>query len=77
MSLGSPFGATDTPDAVAASNAAKDGVIVVASSGNEGPNPYMTGDPASGSGVISAAASDPTQTFPAANLTPERPAARR
>ena len=69
MSLGSPFGATDTPDAVAASNAAKDGVIVVASSGNEGPNPYMTGDPASGSGVISAAASDPTQTFPAANLS--------
>jgi minor extracellular serine protease Vpr len=69
MSLGSPFGATDTPDAVAASNAAKDGVIVVASSGNEGPNPYMTGDPASGSGVISAAASDPTQTFPAANVT--------
>ncbi len=69
MSLGSPFGATDTPDAVAASNAAKDGVIVVASSGNEGPNPYMTGDPGSGSGVISVAASDPTETFPAANLT--------
>jgi minor extracellular serine protease Vpr len=73
MSLGSPFGATDTPDAVAASNAAKDGVIVVASSGNEGPNPYTTGDPASGSGVISAAASDPTQTFPAANLTLTKP----
>ncbi len=69
MSLGAPFGATDTPDAVAASNAAKDGVIVVASSGNEGSNPYMTGDPASGSGVISAAASDPTQSFLAANLT--------
>jgi subtilisin family serine protease len=69
MSLGAPFGATDTPDAVAASNAAKDGVIVVASSGNEGSNPYMTGDPASGSGVISAAASDPTESFPAANLT--------
>jgi len=63
MSLGSPFGATDTPDAVAASNAAKDGVIVVASSGNEGPNPYVTGDPASGSGVISVAASDPIQAF--------------
>jgi hypothetical protein len=63
MSLGSPFGATDTPDAVAASNAAKDGVIVVASSGNEGSNPYVTSDPASGSGVISAAASDPIQTF--------------
>ena len=69
MSLGAPFGATDSPDAVAASNAAKDGVIVVSSAGNEGPNPYTTGDPASGSGVISVAASDPTQTFPAANLT--------
>jgi minor extracellular serine protease Vpr len=69
MSLGSPFGATDTPDAVAATNAAKDGVIVVASSGNEGSNPYMTGDPASGSGVISAAASDPMPSLPTANLT--------
>jgi subtilisin family serine protease len=69
MSLGAPFGATDTPDAVAATNAAKDGVIVVASSGNEGPNPYMTGDPASGSGVISAAANDPTPSFPTASLS--------
>jgi len=69
MSLGADFGATDSPDAVAASNAARDGVIVVSSSGNEGSNPYMTGDPASGSGVISAAANDPSQTFPAADLT--------
>ena len=72
MSLGSPFGSPDSPDAVAAENAAHDGVIVVASSGNEGPSPYMTGDPASGNDVISVAANDPTQTFPAAimNLTP-------
>jgi subtilisin family serine protease len=72
MSLGSPFGSPDSPDAVAAENAAQDGVIVVASSGNEGPNAYMTGDPASGNDVISVAANDPTQTFPAAimNLTP-------
>ena len=72
MSLGSPFGSPDSPDAVAAENAAHDGVIVVASSGNEGPSPYMTGDPASGDDVISVAANDPTQTFPAAvmNLTP-------
>ncbi len=69
MSLGSTFGSTDSPDAVAASNAARDGVIVVASSGNEGSNPYTTGDPASGSGVISVAASDPTPTFPAATLS--------
>ena len=38
MSLGSPFGSPDAPDAVAAENAAHDGVIVVASSGNEGSN---------------------------------------
>ena len=69
LSLGSPFGATDSPDAVAATNAAKDGVIVVSSSGNEGSNPYMTGDPASGSGAISVAANDPTPASPIANLT--------
>jgi minor extracellular serine protease Vpr len=69
MSLGATFGATDSPDAVAASNAAKDGVIVVASSGNEGTNPYATGDPASGSGVISVAANDPLSVSPGAKLT--------
>ena len=69
MSLGSPFGKPDDPAAVAASNAAKDGVIVVASSGNEGSSPYMTGSPASGTGTISVAANDPTQQFPAATLT--------
>ena len=69
MSLGSPFGNPDDPAAVAASNAAKDGVIVVASSGNEGSSPYMTGSPGSGTGTISVAANDPTQQFPAATLT--------
>ncbi len=68
MSLGSPFGSSDSPDAVAAENAAHDGVIVVASSGNEGSNAYMTGDPASGNDVISVAANDPTQTFAGANI---------
>ena len=68
MSLGSPFGPGDSPDAVAASNAAKDGIIVVASSGNEGTNAYVTGTPASGDNVLSVAASDPTQTFPAATM---------
>ena len=63
MSLGSPFGSPDSPDAVAAENAAHDGVIVVASSGNEGSNAYMTGDPASGNDVISVAAKDPTSSF--------------
>ena len=68
MSLGSPFGSADDPSAVAASNAAKAGVIVVASAGNSGPNPYITGSPATGSGVISVAANDSTATNPGAHL---------
>jgi minor extracellular serine protease Vpr len=67
MSLGSPFGTADDPSAVAASNAAHDGVIVVASAGNSGQNPYITGSPASGTGVISVAANDPTASFPGAH----------
>ncbi|GAA0959457.1 peptidase S8 [Virgisporangium aurantiacum] len=69
MSLGSPFGSKTEPSAVAADNAAKDGVIVVASAGNEGPNPYMVGSPSTGTNVISVAANDPTQSFPGATLT--------
>jgi minor extracellular serine protease Vpr len=69
MSLGSPFGSADDPSAVAAANAAKDGVIVVASSGNEGSAPYITGTPASGNGVISVAAIDSTPNFPGAHIT--------
>ena len=38
MSLGSSFGTTDDPSAVASTNAAKAGVIVVTSAGNSGPN---------------------------------------
>ncbi|HYM40918.1 MAG TPA: S8 family serine peptidase [Thermoplasmata archaeon] len=56
MSLGSDFGRDTTPDAVA-SNAAVDlGAIVVASAGNAGNIPYITGSPATGSKVISVAA---------------------
>jgi subtilisin family serine protease len=69
MSLGAPFGDADDPDAVAASNAAKDGVIVVASAGNDAQTPYMEGSPAAGTDVISVAASDPTASFPGANIT--------
>jgi minor extracellular serine protease Vpr len=68
MSLGGPFGRSDDPDAVAASNAVAAGVVVVASSGNAGQSPYITGSPASGQGVISVAAVDSTETFPAASL---------
>ena len=69
MSLGSPFGSKDDPSAVASTNAAKAGVIVVTSAGNNGPNQYITGSPGTGAGSIATAASDPTQTFPGVNIT--------
>ena len=48
MSLGSSFGTADDPSAVASTNAAKAGVIVVTSSGNSGPNQYIIGSPGTG-----------------------------
>ena len=69
MSLGSPFGAADTADAVAANKAQKAGVVVVASSGNSGPSQYITGSPASADSAISVAAIDSTPTFPGIRLT--------
>jgi minor extracellular serine protease Vpr len=68
MSLGSPFGGADDPDAVASDNASNDGVIVVASAGNNGPNPYTDGSPATATRAISVAANDPSQSFPGAHL---------
>ncbi len=68
MSLGSDFGTANTPDAIAADNAARAGVVVVASSGNEGSSAYMTGTPGSASRAISVAAVDSTATFPGATI---------
>lgn len=56
MSLGSNFGTGSDPSIVAANNAAELGMVVVASAGNAGDNHYITGSPASGSRVISVAA---------------------
>ncbi len=69
MSLGSSFGRGDDPDAVAASNAVGAGVVVVASAGNSGPNPYLTGSPGTGDGVIAVSAVDSSETFPGAKIT--------
>lgn len=69
MSLGSSFGTADSPDAVAATNAARAGVVVVASAGNSGPNQYITGSPGVAKGTIAVAASDPAKTFPGATFT--------
>jgi len=68
LSLGSPFGSPDDPAAEAASNAAKAGVIVVASTGNGGSSPYITTSPGTGTGAISVAGNDPTQANPGANV---------
>jgi minor extracellular serine protease Vpr len=68
MSLGSDFGTSDTPDAVAADNAARAGVVVVAASGNEGTSAYMTSTPGSSSRTLSVAAVDTNATFPGATI---------
>jgi minor extracellular serine protease Vpr len=69
MSLGSSFGTSDDPSAEAATNAAKAGVIVVASAGNSGANQYLTGSPATADGAISVAANDPVAGAPGAKMT--------
>jgi subtilisin family serine protease len=58
MSLGSTFGTADGIEAAAIDAATEAGVLVVASAGNEGPNAYMTGAPASSDRALSVAAND-------------------
>ena len=69
MSLGSSFGTADDPSAVASTNAAKAGVIVVTSAGNSGPNQYITGSPGTADGALSTAANDSTPEFPGVAIT--------
>jgi minor extracellular serine protease Vpr len=57
MSLGSPFGSPDDPSTIATGNAVAAGVVVVASAGNEGSAPYVTGSPGVNAEAISVAAS--------------------
>ena len=67
MSLGSPFGSADDPSAVAATNAAKAGVVVVDVGRQRGPSPYITGSPGTGTGVIASRRSTTTRrSFPGA-----------
>lgn len=68
MSLGSNFGTEDDPSAIAAHNAVRSGVVVVAAAGNAGNIPYLESTPASGNGVISVAATDATETYPGATF---------
>jgi subtilisin family serine protease len=69
MSLGSTYGDPSDPDVEATNNAADAGIIVVASAGNSGDKPYITGSPAIAERAISVAATDSTATFPGAKLT--------
>ena len=50
------YGTSTSSDSIASDNAAKAGIIVVAAAGNEGPAPYVTGDPSTATHAISAAA---------------------
>jgi len=69
MSLGAPFGLRNDPSAVAATNAAKAGIVVVTSAGNEGPSPYIAGSPGIASNVINTAANESLGSFPGFTLS--------
>ncbi len=69
LSLGSPYGGPNDPDAVAINNAGRDGVIASISAGNSGQGDYLVGSPGSANAAITVAASDPTQSFPGADIT--------
>jgi len=57
MSVGSPFGYTNDPSAIATNHAAEIGIVIATSAGNEGNVPYITGSPGVASKAISTAAS--------------------
>ncbi|HEX7949125.1 MAG TPA: S8 family serine peptidase [Candidatus Limnocylindrales bacterium] len=69
LSLGTPFGDPRSADAVAADNAAKAGVVVVAAAGNEGPGAYINSIPGASSRAIEVAAVDAIPSFPGATIT--------
>jgi subtilisin family serine protease len=56
MSLGARFGDQNDPSALASTIAVQTGVIVVASAGNNGDNPYVTGSPGVSPEVITVGA---------------------
>jgi minor extracellular serine protease Vpr len=68
LSLGAPFGSNTDPEAIAVNNLVGTGVVVVASAGNEGSVPYITGAPAASTRAISVAALDAVPAYPAATV---------
>ena len=70
MSLGAPFGNAENVEAMAIDNAVNANVLVVAAAGNEGPNAYMTGSPATSNKALSVAAVDVAySTLPTFKIT--------
>ena len=69
MSLGRDFGKSNDPSAVAADNAAQAGIVVVASAGNDGPEPIHRGLARHGHHVVSVAANESLSAFPGFTLT--------
>ncbi len=68
MSLGSPYGTPDAPEAEAIDTLSLAGVVVVAAAGNESQHAYTTGAPASADRAISVAALDASRaTVPGAH----------
>jgi subtilisin family serine protease len=67
-SLGSPFGGPDSPDAIAADNAAQAGIVVVAAGGNDGSAAYTESTPGIASRAIEVAAVDAISNLPGAIL---------
>jgi uncharacterized repeat protein (TIGR01451 family) len=74
MSLGSPFGGVSDSSTLAAENAARAGIIVVASAGNSGDTYFITGAPGVASRTLSVAASADSG-LPGAVLVVNSPAA--
>ncbi|HEY6012578.1 MAG TPA: S8 family serine peptidase, partial [Candidatus Limnocylindrales bacterium] len=68
LSLGSPFGDPGSADSVAADNASKAGVVVVAAAGNDGPGAYVNSEPGASSRSIEVAAVDAIPSFPGATI---------
>jgi subtilisin family serine protease len=75
MSLGSNYGNPNDVSADASDNAARAGVIVVASAGNAGDTYFVSGSPASAGRAIAVAnTTDPGSGFSASTLPPRSPA---
>jgi subtilisin family serine protease len=66
MSLGAALGTADSADAVAADNAVKAGVTVVAAAGNDGDTPYLVSSPGASKKSIAVAAAEAQR--PSANI---------